>query len=101
MIQDLNEIPRSDQITKDNFQEYAENLSLSVAEDQLFESIALNFWKIGSVGRIQDEYAGSRKTFDPSKKGYLQDHHRYALNGGTVSQNAPFGTFSTPTMYTT
>lgn len=24
--------------------------------------------------------------------GLLQDHHRYILNGGTVSSNAPFGT---------
>lgn len=54
MIQDLNESPRSDQITRDNFEEYAENLSLSVADDQLFESIALNFWKIGSIARIEE-----------------------------------------------
>ena len=101
MIQDLNDMPRSEAITRDIFEEYGENLSLSISEDQLFESIAQNFWKIGSVVRIEDEYAGSRKLFDPTKKGYLQDHHRYALNGGSVSSNAPFGTFSTPTVYTT
>ena len=101
MIQDLNETARSDNLTRDMLEEYFENLSLSIPEDQLFESIALNFWKIGSVVRIEDEYAGSRKVFDPSKKGYLQDHHRYALNGGSVSENAPFGTYSAPTIYTT
>lgn len=101
MIQDLNAVPRSENISRDAFEEYGENLSLSIADDQLFESICQNFWKIGSIARIEDEYAGSRKIFDPSKKGYLQDHHRYAVNGGSVSQNAPFGTFSTPTIYTT
>lgn len=81
--------------------EYCENLSLSISEDQLFEALALNFWKIDSLVKIKEQYAGSRKVFDPSKKGYLQDHHKYAVNGGSVSQNAPFGTSSTPTIYET
>jgi hypothetical protein len=35
--------------------------------------------------------------FEPDhKKGYLQDHHRYLVQGGTVSQNAPFGTYAEP-----
>lgn len=76
-------------------------MSLSITEEQLFESIAQNFWKIGSKVKIEDEYAGSRKTFDPKKSGYLQDHHRYAYNGGSISQNAPFGTFNLPTSYKT
>lgn len=101
MIQDLSGNPRSDIIYKEVFQEYCQNLSLSVSEDQLFESIALTFWKISSLVKIQQEYAGSRKVFDPKKSAYLQDHHRYAYNGGSVSQNAPFGTFNLPTTYTT
>lgn len=32
---------------------------------------------------------------------YLQDHHRYLVQGGTVSQNAPFGTYNEPTNYST
>ena len=51
--------------------------------------------------RIEDEYAGSRKLFDPKKNGYLMDHHRYVVKGGTVSDNAPFGTFTQKTAYTT
>lgn len=39
--------------------------------------------------------------FDPTRKGYLQDHHRYAINGGSVTDNAPFGTFKGPTTYST
>ena len=50
---------------------------------------------------IQEQYAGSRKVFNPGVKGYLQDHHKYAIYGGTVSQNAPFGTSHEPTAYFT
>ena len=50
---------------------------------------------------INEMYAGSRKLFDPSAKGYLMDHHRYAVKGGTISSNAPFGTSSDPTNYFT
>ena len=41
---------------------------------------------------INELYAGSRKIFDSSAKSYLMDHHRYAVKGGTISSNAPFGT---------
>ena len=47
-------------------------------------------------------YAGSRKTFDPyNPKGYLMDHHRQSVKGGTTTSNAPFGTSSEPTNYFT
>lgn len=39
-------------------------------------------------------YAGSRKLFDAGMKNYLLDHHRYAVKGGSISSNAPFGTSS-------
>lgn len=101
MIQDLEGSPRSDVVSRPVFDEYCENLSLSIPENQLFESIANNFWKIESSSRIEEQYAGSRKLFDPSYKGYLLDHHRYAIKGGSVTDNAPFGTFHGPTNYTT
>ena len=50
---------------------------------------------------IQDMYAGSRKLFDPASKSYLMDHHRYAVKGGSISSNAPFGTSNEPTNYFT
>lgn len=50
-------------------------------------------------------YAGgsnSRKTFDPShQKGYLMDHHRHKIKGGSITSNAPFGTSNEPTSYFT
>ena len=65
--------------------EYIQNLSLTTPEDQLFESLAVNFWRVDPVVKIEEQYAGSRKLFDPKQKGYLIDHHRYAINGGTVT----------------
>lgn len=50
---------------------------------------------------ITEKYAGSRKVFNDSKLSYLMDHHRYAVQGGSVAQNAPFGTSFEPTSYTT
>jgi hypothetical protein len=35
-----------------------QNLSSSIADDQLFESILINVWQLDSVNRIEDEYAG-------------------------------------------
>lgn len=50
---------------------------------------------------INEMYAGSRKLFDPAAKSYLMDHHRYAVKGGSISSNAPFGTSNEPTNYFT
>ena len=101
MIQELNGVPRNDIITQAEFEEYMDNLSLSVIDDKLFESILFNFWRLDNSSSILEKYAGSRKLFDHSKNGYLLDHHRNYIKGGSVSQNAPFGTFSDPTSYTT
>ncbi len=47
-------------------------------------------------------FIGGEKTFGSNhKQNFLQDHHRYMINGGTVTSNAPFGTFNEPTDYKT
>ncbi len=78
-----------------------ENVSYSIADEQLFESLLINFWKILCDSNIYDKYAGSKKNFDPTRNGYLQDHHFSTINGKSVSENAPFGTFLEPTSYRT
>jgi hypothetical protein len=100
-IQELNGTTRKDTITKAEFEEYVEHLSLSIIDDRLFETVLYHFWRLENSVNITEKYAGSRKVFDPSKKGYLMDHHRYAVQGGSVSQNAPFGTSVEPTAYLT
>ena len=74
---------------------------MTTSEDLLFESILQNFWRMQSNANISEKYAGSRKLFDPSSKSYLMDHHRYAVKGGSISSNAPFGTSNEPTNYFT
>ncbi len=100
-IQELNGTTRKDTITTAEFEEYVEHLSLSIIDDRLFETVLYHFWRLENSVNITEKYAGSRKVFDPSKKGYLMDHHRYAVQGGSVSQNAPFGTSVEPTAYLT
>ncbi len=76
-------------------------MSLATSEDLLFESILQNFWRMQSKVNISEKYAGSRKLFDHGAKSYLLDHHRYAVKGGSISSNAPFGTSNEPTNYFT
>ena len=76
-------------------------MSLSVIDDKLYESILQNFWRLESSVNISQKYAGSRKVFESPKDCYLLDHHRYVVKGGSVSQNAPFGTSQDPTNYFT
>lgn len=76
-------------------------MSLSIIDDKLYESVLQNFWKLESSINISEKYAGSRKVFETSKNCYLLDHHRYVVKGGSVSQNAPFGTTQEPTNYFT
>jgi hypothetical protein len=78
-----------------------QNLSASIADDQLFESILANVWQLDSANRIEDQYAGNtilnmgaKKRFDIKTSSYLIDHHRYMINGGSVSQNTPFETYA-------
>lgn len=62
-IQELNGSPRSDLISKPEFEEYLENLSLSIIDDKLYDSVLANFWRVDSGSDISDKYAGSRKVF--------------------------------------
>ena len=78
-----------------------ESVSLSIIDDKLFESMMFNFWKLDTSSNILNQYAGSRKYFDPTKNNYLMDHHKYVIQGGSVSQSAPFGTSKEPTNYFT
>ena len=78
-----------------------ENLSLSIIDDRLYESILHNFWRVDSSTNISEKYAGSRKVFESTKNCYLMDHHKSVVKGGSVSQNAPFGTSFEKTTYFT
>ncbi|EGR29644.1 hypothetical protein IMG5_151930, partial [Ichthyophthirius multifiliis] len=89
------------EISKEQFFDYFNNYSASIQDDQFFETILVNTFKLSQQNQLTSKYAGHRNMFDPLKKGFLQDHHRYLINGGSVSSNAPYGTFQEPTDYAT
>jgi hypothetical protein len=100
LIQDLSATGRSQDIEKQHFLEFMRSISGATAEDQLFEVVLQSLFRMPSEVRIEDKYAGSKNLFDVGKKnGYLIDHHRQRVKGGSVSQNAPFGTSSEMTDY--
>ncbi|KAL4439152.1 hypothetical protein ABPG74_008927 [Tetrahymena malaccensis] len=92
---------QSNEISREQFIDYYNNMSASIQDDQLFESILVNTYRLSQQNSLINKYAGQRNAFDPEKKGFLQDHHRFIVNGGTVSSNAPFGTSQEPTHYST
>ncbi|CAD8075605.1 unnamed protein product [Paramecium primaurelia] len=81
-------------ITKEELLEFFSNYSASIPDDKYFEQIIVNVFRLLQDGS-KNHYAGNKQVFEPDhKRGYLQDHHRFVLQGGSVSANAPFGTFT-------
>jgi hypothetical protein len=85
-------------ISKDEFFEYFSNFSAALTDDKYFEQILQQTFRLGTETNLHHNYAGGgKRVFEPDhKKGYLQDHHRYVVSGGSVAANAPFGTFAEP-----
>ena len=76
-------------VTREEFEEYYNNVSASVDDDQYFELMMNNAWQLKG---------GTRKG---GRAGYwAADNHR-SQYGGTVASNAPYGTFDTPQDWTT
>jgi len=89
-----------EKISKNEFLEFFTYFSASVADDKFFEKIIVAVFRILNETNLHQNYAGSKNVFDQDhKSSYLQDHHRYMIHGGSVSSNAPFGTFSEGTDY--
>lgn len=76
-------------VTREEFEEYYNNVSASVDDDQYFELMLSNAWQLkGGVRK------GGRAGY------WAADNHRSQF-GGTVASNAPYGTFDTPQDWTT
>ncbi|KAM3137798.1 hypothetical protein pb186bvf_010041 [Paramecium bursaria] len=79
-------------ISKDELIEFFSNFSAAIADDKYFEQILISLFRLDK-DQTKNHHAGGKQVFDPDhKRGYLQDHHRYVIAGGSVSANAPFGT---------
>lgn len=92
----ISDLSKNDQnITKEEFEEYYNNVSASIDDDRYFELMMSNAWKLQEdSGRAA--YAGSSKGFSPdSKRAYLMANHPSAALGQSVSSTAPYGTTET------
>lgn len=86
--------PKLSIVNQEEFESFVNYLSAPVEDEKYFELIMINTFKLQSSYQVTDSYAGSavgRKDYNP-RAGYLQDFHRSIVKGGSVSQNAPFGT---------
>jgi len=119
VISDLNDLlefhhniierAQSSFVGKTEFENFLLYISANTEDDKHFEAIIQSIFKLETERNYQDSYAGQggnfflehlllisiqkagRKNYDPTK-GYLNDFHRSSQHGGSVSQNAPFGT---------
>lgn len=90
-------------VSKEEFFEYYNNVSSSIDEDSYFEVMMNSAWRLQEPSNKQVPWAGaySSGSFNPNHKTqWLADHHRSQF-GGSVAENAPFGTSSDPIDYST
>jgi len=89
-------------VTREEFEEYYNNISASIDDDRYFEEMMTNAWKLrGESPTKQPAWASSFATGQPSgRASWMADHHRSML-GGSVSSTAPFGTSDAPTDWST
>eukprot|EP01017_Pseudomicrothorax_dubius_P009839 TRINITY_DN13433_c0_g1_i8.p1 TRINITY_DN13433_c0_g1~~TRINITY_DN13433_c0_g1_i8.p1 ORF type:complete len:560 (+),score=193.58 TRINITY_DN13433_c0_g1_i8:448-2127(+) len=90
-------------LSRDQLEDFLSYFSAVVLDDKLFETIFSTTFRLISENPRRQVYAGiagGRKDFNP-RAGYLQDFHRGIYSGGSVAQNAPFGTSDGKVDYST
>ena len=87
-------------ITREEFQEYYENISCSIDRDDYWELMMTSAWKLGEKASYEGKKAWSNKDEEVPKG--LKDSVKNRKNQkGTISQNAPWGVSEGKTDYTT
>ena len=84
-------------VTREEFLEYYNNISMSVDNDEYFEVMMNNAWKLGGVQDYSKQKAWASDVSDP--KTNVRSNIRSTKPGNP--QNAPFGTSDEPTNYAT
>jgi Ca2+-binding EF-hand superfamily protein len=96
---------RSRKVTREEFEEYYNNVSGTIDDDEYFEILMNSSWRldryVARPERIHAEYS-SRSSVEESSsfKSWIIDHHRGVI-GGSVIRAAPFGTTDEPIDYST
>ena len=91
---------RDQNVTHEEFQEYYNNVSANIDNDQYFELMIINGFKLYDTVPQYQQYApaGGRKDVD-IKAGWKEDFSNQFKSKTTA--NAPFGTSNAPTEYST
>jgi len=91
---------RDQNVTREEFQEYYNNVSANIDNDQYFELMIINGFKLYDTAPQYQQYApaNGRKDVDV-KAGWSQDFSGQFKSKTTA--NAPFGTSDVPTEYST
>jgi len=91
---------RDQNVTREEFQEYYNNVSANIDNDQYFELMIINSYRLYDSSPQYQQYgpAGGRKDVD-TKSGWTQDYSNQFKSKTTA--NAPFGTSDAPTEYAT
>ena len=84
-------------ITRDEWQEYYENISASIDRDDYFELMMNNAWKLGE----RPSYEGKKALANKEESGSVQQGYARKKQTGPISQNAPWGVSEGKTDYTT
>lgn len=90
------------QITREEWQEYYENISASIDRDDYFELMMTNAWKLGERPAYEGQKAW--KNDDSNTKNVKQAYTTYSNRGKPAvpaSQTAPWGVSDGKTNYTT
>jgi Ca2+-binding EF-hand superfamily protein len=96
----INKGTKDRRVTKEEFVEYYNNVSMSIDDDAYFELMMTNAWKLGKQNPQENQkgwsgdYTGDKKDVKPSVGGRPQ-------TSGPPSQNAPWGSSKEPTNYST
>lgn len=85
-------------ISRDEFQEYYENISASIDRDDYFELMMNNAWKLGERPSYEGQKAW-RSEDAPTKGGNVNQNRKQMK--GPASQNAPWGFTNDKTDYST
>ena len=79
---------RDKSVTMEEFMEYYNNVSASIDNDQYFELMMINAWKLHGEASRKPGWTNTQKT----------DIYK---NGGSGTSTAPYGVDATPTDYST
>ena len=97
----INKGVRDRRVTKDEFVEYYNNISMSIDDDEYFIQMVQNAWKLTSQPAYTKQKAWTNDVVDePKPKKYGRTLGERNPKVGTY-KNAPFGTDNEPTNYAT